>query len=280
MLVDNNWIVCDPGKRFLVYMKSKDGKYFKYSNAQHLRRTKRIKYRRLIQNYKDKNNITEIEKELINYNSKSCIYEKFKSYVKKKNIVNKKLYKKYEADIFRKYQWYGYINRKRAETDLVRQIKRKFETEDKKEITIVYGDWSTGQQMRHMISTPNLGLKKKLGEYFNIYSIDEHRTSCLSSKSEDGKVEKTVNMYLPDPKNKQIVRKMHSILTYQMGNKRTGCINRDKNAVNNMITITTQFLKDRSRPERFKRSVKLDDLINNKKERDQEFIPEESIKLY
>jgi len=280
LMVKDHWVVCDPGKRFLVYMKSKDGRYLRYSNAQHLRKTKRIKYRILIQNYKNKNDITEIEKELTNYNSKSCIYETFKSYVKKKNAINKKLLPKYEAKIFRQYKWYGFLNRKRAETDLIRKIKKTFGKKNGQAPTIIYGDWSIGQQMKHMISTPNLSLKHKIGEHFKVYSIDEHRTSCLSSKSEEGQIEKTVNLYLPDPKNKEVVRKMHSILTYKMSNKRIGCINRDKNAVNNMITITTQFLKDRSRPERFKRSVKLDDLINNKKERDQEFIPKESIKLY
>jgi len=30
---------------------------------------------------------------------------------------------KYEESIFRKYKWYSYINRKRAETDLVKEIK-------------------------------------------------------------------------------------------------------------------------------------------------------------
>jgi hypothetical protein len=46
--VKEHWVVCDSGKRFLVYMKSKDGRYLRYSNAQHLRKTKRIKYRTIV----------------------------------------------------------------------------------------------------------------------------------------------------------------------------------------------------------------------------------------
>ena len=38
-----------------------------------------------------------------------------------------------------------------------------------------------------------------------------------------------------------------------MENNRKGCINRDRNAVNNMVTILEQFLKDGSRPNIFKR---------------------------
>ena len=41
---------------------------------------------------------------------------------------------------------------------------------------------------------------------------------------------------------------------------RKGCINRDRNAVDNMITIVESFLRDRSRPEIFRRS-NLEDYI-------------------
>ena len=46
-----------------------------------------------------------------------------------------------------------------------------------------------------------------------------------------------------------------------MENTRMGCVNRDNNSVNNMITITTQFIKDKTRPEPFRRGVKLEDII-------------------
>lgn len=137
-------------------------KVLRYSNRQHLQRTKRLKYKKLLYNYKGKNGIKDIEKELTSYNSKSCDFDKFKAYIKKKNEINQVLFEKYEAEVFRKYKWYGYINRRRAETDLVRQITKTFG----KDTTIIYGDWSQGEQMRNFISTPNLGLKRKLGEYF------------------------------------------------------------------------------------------------------------------
>ena len=59
------------------------------------------------------------------------------------------------------------------------------------------------------ISTPNLGLKRKLAEYFKVYNIDEFRSSCLNYKTE----EKSENLYLPDKQGE--LRKIHSILTYQ-----------------------------------------------------------------
>ncbi len=248
-LKSGKWAVCDPGKRDLLYMK-RGKKVIKYSNRQHLRKTKRMKYRKLMDNYKEKNSIKSIENELTSYNSKSCEYKKFKQYIKKKNEVNGRLFKKYEAHIFRKYKWYGYINRKRAETDLIRVISKTFG----RDVTIIYGDWSQGDQMKNQISTPNLGLKRKLREYFKVYNIDEYRTSCLNYITH----ERCDNIYLPDKKG--VYRKKHSILTYQMENKRKGCINRDNNSVNNMTTIVNQFLENGTRPYRFRRGTKLEDM--------------------
>jgi hypothetical protein len=266
---EKNWIVCDPGKRVLLYMKSKKGKCLRYTNKEHIKKTKRRKYNFLIKNYKEKNGISKIEKSLTSYNSKSCVYETFKAYVKEKNKINKKLLKEYENNVFRKYKWYGYINRKKAETDLIRKIKKKFG----KKVTMIYGDWSIGQQMKHMISTPNISLKRKISEQIKVYNIDEYKTSCISSKT----MEKTENMYLPD--NTGVIRKMHSILTYKMSNKRKGCINRDNNAVNNMIKIMFQHLKDRTRPEEFKRGTTTT-AIKTTKDSNPEFMPSSIIRMY
>jgi hypothetical protein len=72
---------------------------------------------------------------------------------------------------------------------------------------------------------------------------------------------------------------MHAILTYKMSNKRKGCINRDNNAVNNMISITLQYLKDRTRPEHFKRGVKIED-IKPKSDSNPEFVFNRTIRMY
>ena len=90
---------------------------------------KRFKYQRLIKNYKDKHNISKIENELSKYNSKSCDYKKYKDYIKNKNRLNKILLNKYKNEIFRKYKWYGYINKQSAQTNLINNIKNKFGNE-------------------------------------------------------------------------------------------------------------------------------------------------------
>jgi hypothetical protein len=87
---------------------------------------------------------------------------------------------------------------------------------------------------------------------FTVYSIDEFRTSKLNCKTE----EVNGNLYLPDRKNK--LREMHSILTFQMKNNRMGCINRDSNAVNNMVKLVKYFLETGKRLLQFRRDYDLE----------------------
>jgi len=49
-----NKVYVDPGKRCLLYMMDDKGKYLKYTNRKHMKRTKRLKYQRYIVNYKKK----------------------------------------------------------------------------------------------------------------------------------------------------------------------------------------------------------------------------------
>jgi hypothetical protein len=238
-------------------MKNKEGITFRYSNKTHIKNTKRLKYQKLLKNYKNKNGIFDLENKLSEYNSKSCLIDKFKDFIKNKNELNKILLEKYQETIFRKYKWYSYINRKRAETTVIRNIKKTFKNSD----TIIFGDWSdklkkTPSTIR-FISTPNISLKRKLNEYFTVYNIDEFRTSCLNYKTET----KCENIYLPDKTG--INRKIHSVLMYQTESNRMGCINRDKNAVNNMIKITNSYLLNKTRPEKFKRSFKFPEEIKD-----------------
>jgi hypothetical protein len=252
----NNWVVIDPGKRVLLYMKDREGNTFRYSNKQHVDTTKRLKYQRLLQNYRNKKDISNIENELSNYNSKTCKYDAFKLFISNKNRLNNILLSKYQEEIFRKYKWYSYINKKKSETTLIRNIKQKYGNDS----ILIMGDYSDkncANKLKGKMSTPNLGLKRKLGEYFTVYTLDEFRTSCLNYKTE----EKCDNLYLPDKKG--VIRSIHSILTYQTENNRMGCINRDENATNNMIKLVNYFLENKDRPQKFKRDFKFENEIKD-----------------
>jgi hypothetical protein len=244
--LDGKHLFIDPGKRSLLTMMDDDGNYFSYTNKQRIKETKRIKYSSLLKNYKDKQHITEIENTLSLFNSKTCDIEKFKEYIKEKLKINDAIAKLYQDEKFRKYKWYSYINTKRTEDNMLNKIENKYG----KDIKIIIGDWSIGKQMRNFISTPNLAIKRKLNTRFEVYNIDEFRTSCLNYKTE----ELCNNLYLPDKRN--IERKMHSILTFKMENKRKGCINRDKNGCKNIQKVFNHYIETGERPEKYKRDYK------------------------
>ena len=194
-------------------------------------------------------NIKEVENQLTTYNSKSCKSEIFLSFIKKKLEVNIQVLDKYNDKRFRKYKWYSFINKKRAEDKLLNKIENKYS----KEHIIIMGDWSVGKQMANFISTPNISLKRKLRERFKVYNIDEFRSSCLNYKTH----EKVSNLSLPGKNNKYYEK--HSILTFKMENNRLGCLDRDKNGCQNIKTLFNSYMAQGTIPEVFKRSYKIPD---------------------
>jgi hypothetical protein len=241
--LEGKHIFIDPGKRTLFTMMDDNGKFSSYTNKQRVSETKRLQYQIKLKKYKDHLGITGKENELSSYNSKSCNLDDYKAFIDKKISINKDLYKLYQDKKFRQYKWYAFINKKRTEDNMLNKIEKTYG----KDSIIIIGDWCIEKQMKNFISTPNIGLKRKLKERFKVYNIDEYRTSCLNYKTE----EYCNNLYLPDKKNK--TRKIHSILTYKMENNRLGCINRDKNGCKNIQKVFEYYMKNNERPENYRR---------------------------
>jgi hypothetical protein len=99
--------------------------------------------------------------------------------MKIKNIINEKLFEKYEDIKFRKYKWYSFINRKRSEDNMLNLIEDTYG----KNTVFILGDATLGKNMRGLLSAPNISLKRKLKERFKVYYIDEFRTSLLHHKT-------------------------------------------------------------------------------------------------
>jgi len=224
-----------------------NNKYLKYTNSEYLSKTKRLKYYKRIEKYKDNVGIKEIESQLSSFNSKSCNSNIFLDFIKKKLEVNSHVLDKYNDKKFRKYKWYSFINKKRAEDKLLNKIENTY---SKKHI-IIMGDWSIGKQMANFISTPNIRIKRKLRERFKVINIDEFRTSCLYYKTH----EKVNNLWLIGKDNRY--HKKHSILTFKMENNRLGCLDRDKNGCQNIKMLFNSYMTGSTIPEVFKRSYKI-----------------------
>ena len=249
-------IFIDPGKRTLFTMLDDNGIYFQYHNSQYIRETKRLIYSKKTNNLKNELNIIETETTLFKYNSKTVSYSRFQIYIKHKIEVNKILIDKYFEKRFRKIKWYSFINKKRTEDNLLNKIEKKYSKDHK----IIIGDWSIGKQMSNFISTPNIRLKRKLQERFKVYNFDEYKTSCIHHKTEKEVGNLTFKITENTTCNRFISkigkkREMHSILTYQMENKRLGCINRDKNAVYNIRKIFNYYMLNEKRPEVYSRNI-------------------------
>ena len=110
--------------------------------------------------------------------------------------------------------------------------------------------WQIDEKL-YIPGTPNLGLKKMLANHFTIYSIDEFRTSKLSSSNNqecDHLIVKNKDGY---------ERELHSVLTYiNKNNNRMQCINRDENAVRNMKRLVEHYLEHGKRIPEFCRESK------------------------
>lgn len=249
----------DPGKNpdilFItnyVNKNEKERKYFKYTTKQRIFEMGTLRNRKIIQKIKKEQKITEIENELKEYTLKTCMFEKFKENIKKKEQLNEKLKDFYKQEIFRKINYRAYIDKLRTESKLVNNIKSKFK--EKKEIALIYGDWSRKSQMKGCISVPNIGIKLMLAKYFKILNIDEYKTSKIDRYT----LKENVNAEVKDvkksiKKGKEIYKKIHAVLVSKIDEKQKRYQNRNRNSVLNMELIFDTYIKSGKRHEIFSR---------------------------
>ena len=244
------YVVVDPGKHDLLSMMDSEGEQLKYSKRQRDHETKRLKYKTLNENYREKLGILKIEEKLDGLNVKTCNVDLYTNYLKVKTEANSELFNLYRQEKFRKLKFFAFIQRQRADARMLNLIEKTYGKNKctGKGIYIIHGNWSQGKQMKHLAPTPNLGIKRKLAERFSLYNIDEYKTSQLShvtgAKCKNLKLKNEDGTY----------RKIHSVLTYQMENKRLGCMNRDTNACHNLRKIYEHYLATGERLEAFRRT--------------------------
>lgn len=258
---NNKCIYIDPNKGNILYCSDDDNNIFRYTRKQRLKETQRIKHQEIILKYKNKKGLIKLETEISNENGKTCDYKKFMKYLKIKNKVNSKLFIHYEEEFIRKIKLRTYINTQRSEGKLIRNIKNYYGDNNKKLIMII-GNGNVNPSMKHIISTPNIGIKKLLKKNFITYHIDEFRTSCLDHRTAKDNLimNQPCKVVQKDGKNKRL----HSVLVSKILNKNSGCYfscyqQRDKNSVYNIRNLVQYYLKHKTRPYWFSRSIKLPD---------------------
>ena len=266
LLENAHKVYIDPNKGNLVYCTDDHLRYFRYTKKQRVSETGRFKFQHKKQNMKKRDEIDVVgfETELSKLNSKTCDFGRFKEYVIEKNRINKILFDHYSNDEYRRLKLLSYSNTQRTEAKLINNIKKKYGVDPNgqkhnKQIVLIYGDQNIGPQMKGIISTPMIGLKRLLAKHFPIIEMDEFRTSCLDHRTEEKNKKAKVRRKSKTIDGKELIEELNGVLVSKIlvnGNIVFSYQQRDKNAVLNFKKITSCFLKDNTRLERYCRSYK------------------------
>jgi len=259
-LRDKKIVGVDPGKEDLIYCvddASKDANVFRYSQNQRRKETKMKKYNNIILAMKtnkiEGKTIIEYETELSHFNRKSLQITKYKEYLREKNRINHILFQFYRKELFRKLKFGKYINIKRNEQQMISNFKKAYGNADN--VVICIGDWEQRKQMKYKEPTLGKGIRTLFRKNnFNVFLVDEFRSSCKCSKCDGGVCEKFMVRTHPNKKkNKDELRLIHGLLRCKSG---CGSWNRDRNGSSNIYKIAKNSINNKERPSYLCREVK------------------------
>jgi len=260
ILRDKKIVGVDPGKEDLIYCvddASKDANVFRYSQNQRRKETKIKKYNNIILAMKtnkiEGKTIIEYETELSHFNRKSLQITKYKEYLREKNRINHILFQYYRKELFRKLKFGKYINIKRNEEQMISNFKKAYGNADN--VVICIGDWEQRKQMKYKEPTLGKGIRTLFRKNnFNVFLVDEFRSSCKCSKCDGGVCEKfMVRMHPNKKKNKDELRLIHGLLRCKSG---CGSWNRDRNGSSNIYKIAKNAINNIERPTYLCREIK------------------------
>jgi hypothetical protein len=249
-LRDKKIVAIDPGKEDLIYCvdsASKDANIFRYSQNQRRKETKMKKYNNIILGMKTNKiqgkSVIEYETELSLYNRKTLCIDKFKLYINEKNRINHVLFDFYSKQLFRKLKFGRHINIKRNEQKMISDFRKMYGNPEN--VVICIGDWEQRKQMKYKEPTLGIGMRSLLRKNkYNVYLVDEFRSSCKCSKCDGGVCEKFMVRKNPRP-NKDDMRLVHGLLHCKNG---CGEWNRDRNGSSNIYKIAYQAIYGLERP--------------------------------
>ena len=237
---------------------------FRYTQNQRRLESRNKKYNKLqdkINKKKKINNKTvkEIETELSQYNSKTCDFNKFIEYCKKKNEVNRKLFEHYSEKLFRKLKFNRYTNTQKSESKMIKNFENKFGKPE--ECIIVLGDYDKENNMKGKEPIINRRIRKIFRNHkYQVFMINEFRTSKLCNVCESN-CDTFLKRESKNPKHKDKKTNKHKIIEVWgltlCENKNCSLIhNRDKNSALNMYKITQSIFEGKGRPKKYCREIK------------------------
>lgn len=258
-------VAVDPNVSDILYCgsKNKDGKLetFRYTQNQRRLEIGTKKYSKIMDNLSkttmiNDKTIKELETELSEYNSKTSNYSKFVKYLVKKNEINNMLFNYYEQELFRKFKLNRFINTQKSESKMIKNFENKFG--DNENTVFVIGDYDRGDRIIKGCEPTILKRSRQLFKNagYPVYLVNEFRTSKLCNGCH-GELEKFMVRESHRPRDIKQHKKILVNGLLQCTSVKPKCElihNRDKNAVQNMLYIVDNIVKNGERPKIFTRS--------------------------
>lgn len=308
-LNDNELKICqtkklvsvDPGKATLVYMMDNEGNQLKYGCKQREIESYRLHMNRIMKYEKKKNKIQEFESILSDSTCKTVNYLKFKEYIKIKNQINDLTRYFYENIKFRKQNWRTWIYQRKSEDQFIQHIEEIFcnkirpkqntrrerkrckiemmeynkEILNKSDLLICYGNWSNNKQMKYLMPTKGVGLRRLISKHYQVLLVDEFKSSKLCNTCHNELSNHTIKKEGSQGMDKSIKKhrlllckccnpckfelriKATSVITNNGSeNKNIVFINRDVNACLNILDLSNEYIFKKSRNSDFCRENK------------------------
>lgn len=194
--------------------------------------------------------IIEWETSLSSFNSKTLDFDKFKEYIKHKNIVNQNIAPFYEERIFRKLKLGSFMMRQKTESRMLNRFEKLFGKPD--DVIVGFGDFEQHQHRKFKEPIKGKGFRnlfRRVG--YEVFLVNEFRTSCRCSACE-GECKTFCKCVNPRPwKNNIILR--HGLVHCEKCNR---LWNRDMNAANNIFKVMETAISGRDRPSYLQRSLR------------------------
>jgi hypothetical protein len=264
---ENTVIVgCDPGKKVILMMTDGE-KCLQYTRPQRAlecrfkkNATARLRMKQnqyvVIHDEQTLETPEALERSLL-YNGKSCDYARMQEYIREKQRFNWLVGDVYNKEVWRKLRFSAKSHTQQSEDLLMERILETYYLPDK-DICLCVGDWSSKcrVQLRHSPPTPNIGILRRLKTKFEMYKINEYKTSCTCHfclGRTDYCKEKTYTKKTKGGEEEERTIKVHGLLccTNKSCNKYW---NRDVNASKNILLLAEMITWGKKRPMAFQKS--------------------------
>jgi hypothetical protein len=287
------------GKHDLIRLMNEDGECLRYTACQRIFESRSGYCAKIMKKKRKNSGIEEIEQQLSGVNSKTVNYERFEEYIRVKRIVTDRVSQFYRDELCRKMRWRVCINRRRSEDMFLNRIKEKYGDPenllfclgDWSQTRMRHMPSTLGIGMRRLIrrrfttvliseygsSKYCCQCSKELQHYHGSHTKPEEKKRHFKKKRRrrsrhKESVEKTSpdadnsRPVLSDERRQELTKKLHRVLwcpecqSMSPEGVKTWFFNRDTNACRNLMYLSEEWFRTRTRPEPFTRKASTDEV--------------------